>query len=136
MYAQHFGLQAEPFSLTPDPSVLYLSPSHREALAALEIGLRGRRGLMVMSGEVGTGKTTLLYSILSRIGLGVRTAYVSNTSLSFEEMLIGVLQDFGIACASRDKLELIAALNAFLMTCAAAGVTAALVIDEAQNLDQ
>ncbi|MFQ5667104.1 MAG: ExeA family protein [Candidatus Binatia bacterium] len=136
MYTRHFGLTAEPFSLTPDPSSLYMSPGHAEALAALEIGLRSRRGLIVMTGEVGTGKTTLLYSILSRLGAAVRTAYILNTNLGFEDILQQALADFGVPHTGGGKLERLNALNAFLMQCAADGVTAALVIDEAQNLEQ
>lgn len=134
MYTDHFGLKDEPFSLTPDPSALYLSPGHAEALAAVEVGLRSHRGLIVMTGEVGTGKTTLLYSILSKLGPDVRTAYILNTSLSFEDILRQALADFGIPCSSGDKVALLNALNRFLMSCASDGVTVALVIDEAQNL--
>lgn len=136
MYQQHFGLRAEAFSLTPDPAFLYLSPGHSEALAGIEIALRDRRGLMVMTGEVGTGKTTLLYSILNRLGSEARSAYIANTTLSFEDILRQALKDFGVPCDSREKPELVEALNAFLIQCAAEGVVAALVIDEAQNLDR
>ncbi|MFI5364888.1 MAG: ExeA family protein [Candidatus Binatia bacterium] len=135
MYAHHFGLSAEPFSLTPDPQQLYLSPVHAEAKAALMVGLQARRGLIVMTGEVGTGKTTLLYSLLSERNDQIHTAYISNTKLTFEEMLRLALVDFGAACDGRDRLDLLNALNAFLLRCAADGSTAALVIDEAQNLD-
>jgi type II secretory pathway predicted ATPase ExeA len=134
MYTSHFHLRAEAFSLTPDPAFLYLSPGHAEALAALKIGLEGRRGIMVMVGEVGTGKTTLLYSLLSELGEGIKTAYISNTKLRFDDILRQALADFGVPCASRDRVELLAALNGFLRQCAADGTTAALVIDEAQNL--
>jgi general secretion pathway protein A len=135
MYAQHFGLRVEAFSLTPDPAFLYLSPAHGEALAALKVGLECRRGLLAMVGEVGTGKTTLLYSLLSELGAGIRTAYITNTRLSFDDLLRQALADFGVACQSRDRVELLSALNGFLHECATSGATAALVIDEAQNLD-
>jgi general secretion pathway protein A len=134
MYTDHFHLSAEAFSLTPDPAFLYLSPGHAEALAALKIGLEGRRGLMVMVGEVGMGKTTLLYSLLSGLGEGIKTAYISNTTLPFTDLLRQALADFGVPCASRDRLELLSALNAFLQQCATDGTTAALIVDEAQNL--
>jgi type II secretory pathway predicted ATPase ExeA len=134
MYTSHFNLRAEAFSLTPDPAFLYLSPGHAEALAALRIGLEGRRGIMVMVGEVGMGKTTLLYSLLSDLGEGIKTAYISNTKLRFDDILRQALADFGVPCASHDRVELLAALNGFLQQCAADGTTAALVIDEAQNL--
>src|SRR6266481_1629252 len=89
---------------------------------------------MVMVGEVGMGKTTLLYSLLSELGEGIKTAYVSNTKLPFNDILRQALADFGVPCGSRDRVELLAALNAFLRQCAAEGTTAALVIDEAHNL--
>lgn len=135
MYARHFGMRTEAFALTPDPAFLYMSPEHAEALAALEVGLRSRRGLMVLTGEVGTGKTTLLYSLLTRLGSDVRTAYIANTKLSFDHMLQQALTDFGVSSASRDRLEQLNVLNTFLRRCATEQATAALVIDEAQNLD-
>jgi general secretion pathway protein A len=135
MYTSHFHLRAEAFALTPDPAFLYLGPAHAEALAALRIGLEGRRGLMVMVGEVGMGKTTLLYSLLSELGDGIKTAYISNTKLAFDDILRQALADFGVPCASRDRVELLAVLNGFLRQCATDGTTAALVIDEAQNLE-
>lgn len=135
MYAAHFGLAVEPFSLTPDPAFLYLSPDHAEALAGLKIGLESRRGLMLMVAEVGMGKTTLLYSILHQLGPHVHTAYLSNTRLSFDDLLRQALADFGRPCASRDRVDLLNTLNSFLHERASAGETAALIIDEAQNLD-
>ncbi|MCC6766455.1 MAG: AAA family ATPase [Deltaproteobacteria bacterium] len=136
MYAAHFGLTAEPFSLTPDPAFFYLSPDHAEALAGLKIGLESRRGLMLMIAEVGMGKTTLLYSMLDQLDPQVHTAYLSNTRLSFDDLLRQALTDFGQPCASRDRVDLLNALNAFLHERASVGETAALIIDEAQNLDE
>jgi type II secretory pathway predicted ATPase ExeA len=134
VYWRHFNLTAEPFSLTPDPSFLYLSPVHAEAYAALMMGLRERRGLTTMIGEVGTGKTTLVYSVLSGLGPEIHTAYVSNARLSFDGILRVALRDFGVPCDSAHSTELTDAFNAFLLDCANKGTTAALVIDEAQNL--
>ena len=75
MYHQHFGLTGDPFSLTPDPDCFYPSPQHREAMAALEYGLMERRGFITLVGEVGTGKTTVLYSVLSRLGYAALDVY-------------------------------------------------------------
>ncbi len=136
MYAPHFGLRSEPFSLTPDPAFFYLSPDHAEALAGLKIGLENRRGLMLMIAEVGMGKTTLLYSMLDQLDPQVHTAYLSNTRLSFNELLRQALADLGQPCTSRDRVDLLNALNTFLHERASAGETAALIIDEAQNLDE
>lgn len=134
LWRQHFGLRGDPFSLTPDPEFLYPSTAHAEALAGLQLGLWERRGLTVMIGEVGTGKTTLVYSLLSRLDPQIETAYLSNTLLTFDEILESALDDFGVACPSRRRLDLQKALNGFLRQCAAQGKTAVLVIDEAQNL--
>src|ERR1051326_4961491 len=87
MYTAHFNLSAMPFALTPDPDFLYLSPDHREALAAIQYGLLDGRGFMTLVGEVGTGKTTLLYTLLGRLGSDVHSAYVAYTTQSFEDLL-------------------------------------------------
>ena len=87
IWREQFHLTGDPFSLTPDPSFLFLSDGHAEALAGLKLGIWERRGLMVMIGEVGTGKTTLIYSLLSNLDPEIETAYLSNTLLSFEEDL-------------------------------------------------
>ena len=136
MYWRHFDLKAEPFSLTPDPAFLYLSAVHAEAYAALTVGLRERRGLIAMIGEVGTGKTTLVYSLLSGLGPEIHTAYISNARLSFDGILRTALRDFGVVCESVHLSDLLDAFNRFLLRCAEDGTTAALVIDEAQNLSQ
>ena len=134
MYWEHFNLKGEPFSLTPDPAFLYLSAVHAEAYAALIVGLRERRGLLAMIGEVGTGKTTLVYSLLSRLGPEIHTAYISNPRLSFEGILRSALRDFGVQCDDIQASDLLEAFDRFLLRCAEEGTTAALVIDEAQNL--
>ncbi len=134
IWREQFHLTGDPFSLTPDPSFLFLSDGHAEALAGLKLGIWERRGLMVMIGEVGTGKTTLIYSLLAHLDPEIETAYLSNTLLSFEEILYGALLDFGIECKSQRRLDLIETLNAFLRRSAEAGKTVVLVIDEAQNL--
>jgi general secretion pathway protein A len=135
MYTAHFGLAAEPFSLSPDPGFLYRSPQHAEALAALHLALRSRRGLTTLIGEVGTGKTTLLYTLLTELGPTVHTAYLANTSLTFDELLRRALADFGVPCPGAGRVDLLDALEGFLRRCDQAGAIVALVIDEAQNLD-
>ena len=134
MYWRRFNLTGEPFSLTPDPAFLYLSSIHAEAYAALTMGLKERRGLISMIGEVGTGKTTLVYSLLSTVGPEIHTAYISNARLSFDGILRSALRDFGVRGDNLHGVDLLDAFNEFLQGCARQGTTAALVIDEAQNL--
>jgi general secretion pathway protein A len=134
MYIEHFGLTAQPFSLTPDPAFLYLGPAHREALAAIEYSLVDGRGYATLVGEVGTGKTTILYSLLSRLAGTVQVAYVAYTRQSFEDLLVAVLRDLGIAPPTNSKPAMLQALNEHLWRRSEEGGTTALVIDEAQNL--
>jgi general secretion pathway protein A len=134
MYAEHFGLTADPFSLTPDPAFLYLSPDHREALAAVQYGLLDGRGFITLIGEVGTGKTTLLYSILGRRHPGLEAAYVSYSAQRFEDLLASALKDLKIDTTGMSKPQLLEALNQLLVQRADEDRTTALIIDEAQNL--
>lgn len=134
IWRDHFSLSGEPFSLAPDPRFLFLSEMHAEALAALKLGLYERRGLIVLTGDVGTGKTTLAYSLLATLEEETRTAYVANPLLSFDEILESALKDLGVEFASPRRLDLLEALNGFLRTSAEEGKTVALVIDESQNL--
>jgi general secretion pathway protein A len=126
---------AEAFSLTPDPARLFLSHEHARALAQLRDGLERRRGLVVVVGEVGTGKTTLAYAWLSSLGPDVRTAYIGNTRVPFEGLVRHALTEFGVACEGRDRLALLGALGAVVDESARAGRQVVLVIDEAQSLD-
>jgi type II secretory pathway predicted ATPase ExeA len=135
MYEHHFGLQSEPFALTPDPAFLYLGPDHAEALAGLRIGIESRRGLMAMIGEVGMGKTTLLHALLNELGPTITTAYISASRLGFDDLLRQALAEFGVASDGRGRLELLRSLNSFLYDSAVNDRIAALVIDEAHNLD-
>jgi general secretion pathway protein A len=134
MYAEHFNLRAEPFGLTPDPAFLYLSPEHREAMAAVQYGLLDGRGFITLMGEVGTGKTTLLYSLLGQLGPEVQVAYVAYTTQDFPSLLVAALKDLGVEAAGASKHELLSRFNALLLEAADAGRTVAIVIDEAQNL--
>jgi len=127
---------AEAFSLTPDPGRLFLSHDHAEALAKLRRGIESRKGFVVLTAEVGLGKTTLTYSLLTALGPEVRSAYVANPRLDFEGLLRMALTDFGMPSEARTRSELLRALDELAKDCAASGQTAVLVIDEAQGLDQ
>jgi general secretion pathway protein A len=134
MYLKYFELTEKPFELTPDPKFLFLTPGHREALAQLTYGVQERKGFILMSGEVGTGKTTLLRSLLHRHGSQVEYAFIMNSTLPFDEILEYALADLGVADPRGSRAQRLMALNRFLIEQHRAGRTTILVIDEAQNL--
>lgn len=134
MYLDFFHLKEKPFSLTPDPAFLFLSENHSEALNHLIYGISNREGFILITGEVGSGKTTLSRTFLERIGTGATTALIFNPMLSEEELLRTMLQDFGIKPLGSTKKDLIDELNAFLLQQLGQGKKVILIIDEAQNL--
>jgi len=136
MYASHFGLSQEPFSIAPDPRYLYMSERHREALAHLLYGVQAGGGFVLLTGEIGTGKTTVCRCFLEQMPADCRVAYIFNPRLTVLELLQTVLQEFGIdapADAATVK-PLVDALNDFLLREHAAGRRSLLIIDEAQAL--
>lgn len=135
MYFEHFRLSGEPFSLTPDPAFLFLSEKHREAMAAVQYGLVNGRGFITLIGEVGTGKTTILYSVLSQLGPEVATAYVPYAAHTFDDLLTVALKDLGEQPPpGASRLQLLEVLQRMLLRRDTAGQRTALVIDEAQSL--
>ena len=134
MYTTHFGLREKPFNVTPDPRFYYANPVYREAYASLLAGIQERKGFIVMTGEVGTGKTTLLRMLMTNVEATVRFAYFYNTTLTFEELLTYTCDELGIAVVGEGRLKRIQALNAFLIEQLRQGGTGVLLIDEAQNL--
>jgi general secretion pathway protein A len=134
MYEAFYGLKEKPFSLTPDPKYLYPSRVHREALDHLLYGVQEREGFIVITGDVGTGKTTLCRAILSRLDPRTKTALILNPLLSEEELLRAVLHDFGLPGSGSTKKELIDELNEFLIRSLTRGQNAVLIVDEAQDL--
>lgn len=135
MYLRFYGLKEKPFNPTPDPRFLYLTAAHREALAQLEYGVKERRGFMVLIGEVGTGKTTLLRTLLDRLDSTTETAFVFNSMMSFDQILAYIVEDFGIVGAKDSHAHRLVALNHFLIERVRRGLNTVLIIDEAQNLD-
>jgi general secretion pathway protein A len=135
MYLSFYGLDEHPFNATPDPRFLFLTPSHREALAQLMYGVQENKGFIVLTGEVGTGKTTLLQTLLKRLDATTAIAYIYNSTLPFEELLEYMLADFGIAKPGESRAQRLFALNNFLIERRRAGQNTVLLIDEAQNLD-
>jgi general secretion pathway protein A len=135
MYQAFFGLREDPFRVNPDPRYLYLTPSTQEALTSLAYGIRCRYGIIVMTGEVGTGKTTLLHALLDGLRqVRAATAFLFNPRLSVEGLIASVMTDFGIPGASAAKHDALASLNRWLLDRFHAGQMAVLVIDEAQHL--
>ncbi len=134
MYLEFYGLKEKPFSLTPDPQFLYLSDSHRVAIDSLLYGIEQREGFIVITGDIGTGKTTICRTILNKVGPQVKTAVIFNSFLSEEELLESILLDFGFPSKGRTKKERIDALNKLLIHLLSQGKNALLIIDEAQNL--
>jgi general secretion pathway protein A len=137
MYSSFFGLREKPFEVTPDPSFLYLTPRHKEMLASLVYGIKERRGFIVVSGEVGTGKTTLINAALQRLDQQTKVAYICNTALSFDELLEVSLMELGLIQpgVSLSKVQAIHRLNEFTIEQLASGGNVVLIVDEAQNLD-
>lgn len=136
MYGAHFGLQQMPFSITPDPAYLYLSPRHQEALGHLLYGTGQYGGFVQLTGEVGTGKTTVIRALLAQPIDDVDVAMVHHPRLSEREFLASICDELGIANTPDATLkQLIDALTRHLLASHAAGRRTVLIIDEAQNLD-
>jgi general secretion pathway protein A len=137
LYQTHFGLCQAPFNITPDPSFLYLSASHREGLAQLSYGIRARKGFVVLTGEVGTGKTTLIHALLNDLNGSAQTALIFSTIVSPADLLRSVCEELGLIEPKRSLGEIhdyLVALNEFLLESYRKGENCALIIDESQNL--
>jgi general secretion pathway protein A len=134
MYEEFYGLQAPPFTITPDPRYLFLSRRHREAYDHMLYGLRERKGFILLTGEVGAGKTTLCRAVLEDLGENHATALILNPVLSSIQLLRAILHELGLDDRGNDRLRLTRRLNDFLLAQARAGRDVALFIDEAQDL--
>jgi type II secretory pathway predicted ATPase ExeA len=135
MYKTFFGLRAQPFGASPDPRFLFLRPRIREALACLQHGIAARKGFVVMTGEAGTGKTTLLRAALSTFAKeSIATSFVFNPRLEVLDFLDFVLTDFGTPPKIRTKSSMILQLNSWLIERFRAHQLCVIAIDEAQNL--
>src|ERR1700745_3826574 len=135
MYKEFFGLRANPFNVNPDPRYLFLTRHTEEALACLTYGIQSRKGFVLLTGEVGTGKTTLINKLLEWLRLQqVATAFIFNSRLNVPQFLDYMMADFGIPCDSRAKSQVLLRLYNWLLDRYRAGETAVLIVDEAQNL--
>src|SRR5947209_4694021 len=135
MYKSFFGLKENPFNVNPDPRYLFLTKETEEALSGLMYGIQNRKGFITLTGEVGTGKTTLINRLLDWLHQRrVRTAFLFNSRMNSSQLFDFILAEFGIACESRSKSQLLMKLNSFLLDRFRAGETTVLIVDEAQNL--
>jgi general secretion pathway protein A len=136
MYKAFFGLVQSPFNLTPDPSCFVSTEGHNEALAALYYGVRQHKGFVVVTGEVGTGKTLLLRCLLRLLkdSNDIAYAYLFNSRLAPTEFLQYMLTDFGLPSAGKNKADLLLEMSQFLASRASQGLTTVLIIDEAHHL--
>ena len=136
MYEEFYGFREKPFSIVPDPSFLYMSARHQTALTYLEYGLMDGIGFILLTGEIGTGKTTLIKRLLMQIGRDHEVAVIFNTNVSAKQMLELILNELELEVPERDKADYLDALNEFLVNKHGSGQKVLLIVDEAQNLSQ
>lgn len=134
MYERFFGFTAKPFTTLPDPSFLVETETHREALAALLYGIQERKGFIVLTGEVGTGKTLMIRTLLERLGSDVSTAYLTNPRMGMLDLFACMFAEFGIDERPQTKGEGLLVLNRWLIRELEAGRKAVLILDEGQSL--
>lgn len=134
MYLELYGLKKSPFNITSDPQFFFESLSHKQALAALLYGIQERKGIILITGEVGTGKTTLCKALLKKLPVQVKTSLILNPYFSEVQLLRAIVEDFGLEIKKRNRLDIVEKLNSFLVDISLAGENAVLIIDEAQNL--
>jgi len=134
MYEAFYGFREKPFSIIPDPGFLYFSPKHRMAFDLLEYGLMNQAGFNVITGEIGTGKTTLIRHLLGQMGPDVTVGLISNTHQSFGELLQWILFAFNLEYRGKEKVEMFHTFLDFLVQQYGQGKRAVLIVDEAQNM--
>jgi len=134
MYLEHFGLKEEPFNITPDPKFLFPTTQHQAALAGISRGVSTRKGIIALIGEAGTGKSTLIRTLLKGLNGNTVSAWVFNTTLQQEELISYICKDFGLNIKSGDQSGRLMELHRFLMSNYENGKNAILVVDEAQNV--
>ncbi len=135
MYEKFYGFKEKPFEITPDPKFLYLSENHKEALAHLTYAVRERKGFTVVTGEVGTGKTTLVQTLLSKLDGNTKTAYLFNPMMGSTDFLHYICQDLGLKSQKRSKGQYLSQLHKFLLASYSRNENVILIVDEAHKLD-
>jgi general secretion pathway protein A len=135
MYANFYNLKKEPFHITPDPEFLFLSPSHKEALGSIIYGVGHKKGFVLITGEVGVGKTTIVRSYLEDVDRSkLKIIYIFNSNVSFQGLLKTIYRELGITALADDVFELVNQLHYVLIEEYKKGITVVLIIDEAQNM--
>ena len=134
MYTEYFNLKGKPFELVPNPDFLFQSRSHKKALNYLKYGLHERAGFILLTGEVGSGKTTIVRNLINDMGKGVALSMLFNTKVSNKQVLAMINEDFGLNVIGKDKIKLLRNLNDYLVSIHAQKRRAVVIIDEAQNL--
>ncbi len=134
MYTEFYGLKENPFNVTSDPDYLFMSRHHKEAYSHLIYGIKERKGFVEITGEIGTGKTTLCRALLRKISHKIKIALILNPALSEFQLLQSILEDLGLQAEGKNKFSLLKTLNNFLINELAHGHNVVLIIDEAQNL--
>ncbi|OGX15200.1 MAG: hypothetical protein A2166_00215 [Omnitrophica WOR_2 bacterium RBG_13_41_10] len=134
MYCQFYGFKERPFNVTSDPAFFFLSKKHKEALSHLLYGVTQRKGIIVITGEIGTGKTTLCRFFLNQLVKNIKTAFILNPHFSEVQLLEAIIKDFGLGIKNKTRLSIILELNKFLLSESERGNNVVLIIDEAQNL--
>jgi len=134
MYKDFYKLKELPFNTTSDPDFFFPSSRHEEAFSHLVYGIKSRRGIVVITGEIGTGKTTLCRTLLNRLDKSVKTALILNPNFSDLQLLQMIINDLGISYVKKTKLDLVGAISLFLIEESAQGNNVAVIIDECQNL--
>jgi len=134
MYISFFGFRCKPFQLTPDPEFLFMSKVHKRALTYLNYGIRENFGFILVTGEIGTGKTTIIRTLLKQIPQEIKVARINNTRVTSDQLLSMINEDFGLETRGKDKSRMLGELADFLISHYAEGGRAMIIIDEAQNL--
>jgi general secretion pathway protein A len=134
VYLEYYGLKEPPFTITPNPRFLFFSGKHREAFNHLLYGIRERKGFVQLTGEVGSGKTTLCRALLDALGKNYSTALILNPALAADGLVKNIAMEFGLRINGLDRLEVLAQINLFLLNQMEQGRETVLIIDEAQNL--
>jgi len=134
MYNDFFGLKEDPFNVTSDPDFFFPSEHHEEAFSHLIFGIKQRKGILVVTGEIGTGKTTLCRTLINRLDTNIKSALILNPYFSETQLLRLIIDDLGIQGKFKNKLELVHALNEYLLEQSTQGNNIVLIVDEAQSL--